>query len=123
MDWPARSPDQLIEHVWDALGGQLQSATPSRTLQEMKNKQAWERVGPIATGYDKLPYFKEVTLQGLSLRGDHTPINTFLFILLQPLFHNQTTTSVTHDHACVLGKLLNGYLFCIVSMYVHIKFH
>ncbi|GBM69720.1 hypothetical protein AVEN_16636-1, partial [Araneus ventricosus] len=46
-------------------GGQLQLATPSKNHQGNENSVA-ERVGPIATGNDKLPYFKyEVTLQGL----------------------------------------------------------
>ncbi|GBN51080.1 hypothetical protein AVEN_193828-1 [Araneus ventricosus] len=46
-------------------GGQSQLATPSENHPGNENSVA-ERVGPIATGNNKLPYFKyEVTLQGL----------------------------------------------------------
>ncbi|GBO37254.1 hypothetical protein AVEN_127362-1, partial [Araneus ventricosus] len=61
MDWPARSPDlNPIEHVWDILG----RAIATRNLPPRNSVD--ERLGPIATGNDNLPYFKyEVTLQGL----------------------------------------------------------
>ncbi|GBL82593.1 hypothetical protein AVEN_164457-1, partial [Araneus ventricosus] len=64
MDWPARFPDHNpIEKVGDALGRAI--ATLSENYPGNENSVA-EQVGPIATGNDKLPYFKyEVTLQGL----------------------------------------------------------
>ncbi|GBM59726.1 hypothetical protein AVEN_40649-1, partial [Araneus ventricosus] len=60
MDWPARSPDlNPIEE------SNCNSQPPSDNHLGNENSVA-ERGGPIATGNDKLPYFKyEVTLQGL----------------------------------------------------------
>ncbi|GBN24333.1 hypothetical protein AVEN_33968-1 [Araneus ventricosus] len=51
-------------------GGQLQLATPSENHPGNENSVA-ERVEPIVTGNDKLPYFKyEDTLQGLYISPD-----------------------------------------------------
>ncbi|GBM71614.1 hypothetical protein AVEN_259473-1 [Araneus ventricosus] len=79
MDWPARSPDLIpIEHVWE---GNCNSQPPSENHPGNENSVA-ERLGPIATGNDKLPYFKyEVTLQGLYIckRGPY-PLLTHFFV-------------------------------------------
>ncbi|GBO09672.1 hypothetical protein AVEN_31530-1 [Araneus ventricosus] len=63
MDWPARSPDRNpMERSGE---GNCNSQPPSENHPGNENSVA-ERVGAIATGNDKLPYFKyEVTLQGL----------------------------------------------------------
>ncbi|GBL53082.1 hypothetical protein AVEN_267692-1 [Araneus ventricosus] len=54
-------------------GGQLQLATPSENHPGNENSVA-ERVGPIATGNDKQPYFTyEVTLQGSRLPFQRVP--------------------------------------------------
>ncbi|GBM63793.1 Transposable element Tcb2 transposase [Araneus ventricosus] len=82
MDWPARSPDlNPIEHVWDALGREIGPRNPSENHPGNENSVA-QRVEPIATGNDKLPYFKyEVTLQGLYIckRGPY-PLLTHFFV-------------------------------------------
>ncbi|GBO21647.1 hypothetical protein AVEN_201799-1 [Araneus ventricosus] len=67
MDWPARSPDiNPIEHVSNALGRAIVTRKPPSENHPGNENSVAERVGPIATGNDKLPYFKyEVTLQGL----------------------------------------------------------
>ncbi|GBN46032.1 Transposable element Tc1 transposase [Araneus ventricosus] len=71
MDWPARSADlNPIEQVRTLWGRQLQLATPSENHPGNENSIV-QRVRPITTGNDKLPYFKyEVCI---SVRGDHTP--------------------------------------------------
>ncbi|GBN98117.1 Transposable element Tcb2 transposase [Araneus ventricosus] len=83
MDWPAKSPDlNPIEHVWDVLGRAIAIRNhPSENHPGNENSAA-ERVGPFATGNDKLPYFKyEVTLQGLYVckRGPY-PLLTNFFV-------------------------------------------
>ncbi|GBM97580.1 hypothetical protein AVEN_249283-1 [Araneus ventricosus] len=67
MEWPARSPDlNPIEHVWDALGRAIATRNPPSENHPGNENSIAERVGPIATGNDKLPYFKyEVMLQDL----------------------------------------------------------
>ncbi|GBN76632.1 hypothetical protein AVEN_218484-1 [Araneus ventricosus] len=59
MDWPARSPDlNPIEYVWDALGRAIATHNPPSKNHPGNENSVAERVGPIATGNDKLPYFK-----------------------------------------------------------------
>ena len=97
MVWQRRYPDlNPIQSIWDA----LERATPPPSGNHpMPQNSVAGKVGHIATGTDKLPYFKyKITLLCLYICKEVIilSINPPFFSILQPLFHTLRIQRVLH---------------------------
>ncbi|GBN19997.1 hypothetical protein AVEN_189670-1 [Araneus ventricosus] len=119
----ARTP-RRISWCYFAAIGKIQIVTVKMSNhQRLDDEMRWRIVGRLEAGRSRVQICREFNLTPSVVCNLWKQVQDTGSIERKPgKGRPRATTVVTHDHACAL-QLLNGYLFCIVSVHVHIKFH